>query len=91
MLKIDKKIVKEFLGVDEPFEIISPLKTARLYYTNACTLDDAVLVLTPTAAESNWLKGVISGIEQTDLLVEPTEHKRGKNYVYTFKTSKKND
>lgn len=51
MLKIDKPIVREFLGVEAvKTEIISKLKCSRLY-CNGNKVEDTILILTPMLRE----------------------------------------
>ena len=84
MLKIDKKIVEEFLGTTDVKEFISRLKCSR-YYSKGNKVEDGILILTPMLREDGeYLKQLVDAQRMAGHPVKVTEHKRGKNYVYTY-------
>lgn len=88
MLKIDRKIVKEFIGTTNVAEMISPLKCSRMYFKmvgDKINVDKTILILTPMMKEDNEaLNGFIKSFRNSGVKIVPTEHKRGNNFVYTF-------
>ena len=82
MLKIDEKIVNEFLGtLNVTVDVVSPLKTIRTYGVG----DKVILILTPMMAEDGeFLKQFLASQQLLGYPKKATEYKRGKNYVYTF-------
>jgi hypothetical protein len=88
MLKIDEKIVQEFIGTKDVAEMISPLKHSRMYFKmdgDKINVDNTILILTPMMKENNEaLNGFIKSFRNFGVKITPTEHKRGDNFVYTF-------
>ena len=82
MLKMDIPVVREFLETTEGVtEFISRLKCVRLYSVG----DKSILILTPTMAEDGiYLNELLSLQQRAGLPMKATEHKRGRNYVYTL-------
>ena len=89
ILKIDRPIINEFLGVldDECISIASRCKTVRAYAKKVSgDLRDFIMILTPVVAEDGeLLKDFLNMMQRAfGTPFKSTEHKRGKNYVYTF-------
>ena len=84
MLKVDKKIVEEFLGTTDVQEIISNCKCSR-YYFRSNNIGDGILILTPILQEDGiYLNQLLAAQQMAGHPLKATEHKRGKNYVYTY-------
>lgn len=86
-IKKDIPIVKEFLGTtDNICEFVSPFKTIRQYYKESLYPEDFIIVLTPMMAKESdvvkKLETLFSAKKGKDF--KAVEHKRGKNFVYTF-------
>ena len=85
ILKIDKPIVNEFLGTEDVIAVISRCKTYRVYAKKGGDVGDFIMVLTPLMAEDGeCLKEFLDVQRKFATPLKATEHKRGKNYVYTF-------
>ena len=90
VLKIDKPIVSEFLGTLDDECIISTVscyRTVRAYAKKVSgDLRDFIMILTPVVAEDGeLLKDFLNMMQRAfGTPFKSTEHKRGKNYVYTF-------
>lgn len=87
MLKIDRPILEEFLGTTVlEREIITKLKCCRLYGRKGDSVNDNIIILTPMLRENGeYIKAIENAQKMAGHPVEITEHKRGNNYVYTFK------
>ena len=80
IIKKDIPIIKEFLGTLDVRSLITPLKTTRLYWCGNL-YENCIAIQTPMAHEEPNMMEKISDYFGLEL----TEHKRGKNFVYTFK------
>ena len=90
MLKIDKPIIEEFLGKKELItDFVSNIKCVRLY-ANGKNVENMILVLTPMMKENDdkYIKQFVKVQKLFGMAVKYAEHKRGKNYVYTFESVK---
>ena len=82
MLKIDEKIVDEFLGTRDVGNLYTPHKCMRIYWSK----DDTILILTPMLQDDDealntFLKAY--RISNQPLKVSG-KYKRGRFLVYTF-------
>ena len=90
MLKIDEKIVREFLGTETDIECLcTRMKTSRIYFRNSDT-DVILLIVTPLMEETNESKNVISNIIHLNESVYKEKwtyekYKRGRNTAYVLK------
>jgi len=88
ILKIDRPIVSEFLGELDSEDVISNVsrcKTYRVYVKKGGDIEDLILVLTPLMVENeNPLNEFLNTQRAFGTPLKAIEHKRGKNYVYTF-------
>lgn len=89
MLKVDEPVVREFLGTTEGvIGNISPFKCCRFYLKDGEDMmnpQNYMLILTPTMREDgNVLKNIVDNLAERGYKITATEHKRGKNYAYTF-------
>lgn len=85
VLKIDEKIVDEFLQTRQVGSLYTPHKTVRMYWNgNGCM----VLILTPMMQESKE-KILADTMKAQEMAKRPLEllgeHKRGKYVVYVFR------
>jgi hypothetical protein len=84
MIKKDIPIMEEFLGTREVSEIVTPLKCCRIY-AKRNNGDEFIVILTPMLAEDNKMINIITESNaKFGKNLKPIEHKRGKNFVYTF-------
>ena len=88
-IKKDIPIVEEFLGTTNVTPMVSPLKCCRVYYKDFGCFENGLgllLILTPMLKEDGrYLRDFLETIKKTKgVTLIPTEHKRDKNYVYTF-------
>lgn len=85
ILKVDERIVDEFLGTRQVGSLHTPHKTVRMYWNGNGHM---VLILTPMMQESkeeilaDTMKSHKMAKRPLELL---GEHKRGKNVVYVFR------
>lgn len=86
ILKKDIPIVNEFLGTTNVSSFITPFKCLRTYMKLSCqNASDVILILTPTLQEDGYaLNRFLIGFKLCGKQWKAIEHKRGKNYVYTF-------
>lgn len=88
ILKIDRPIVREFLGNLHSEDVISATtrcKTIRYYAKKGGDIGDFIMILTPLMAEDGKTLNEFLAIQKAfGTPLKSTEHKRGKNYVYTF-------
>lgn len=80
IIKKDIPIIEEFLGTLDVRSMVTPFKTTRCYWVGE-TIENGIIIQTPMAHEE---PNVVREVARSMGLIE-TEHKRGKNYVYTFK------
>lgn len=87
ILKIDRPIINEFLGAldDECISIATRSKTVRAYGKKGGDVGDFIIILTPLMAkDGEALRYFLNMQRILGTPLKSTEHKRGKNYVYTF-------